>query len=348
MRIQGAVLGVVIVGVLVGCAAPQPDPTAGPSDSPTPTAEVAAVGEAAIPLGCSDLLAVADVADLGPDFDEPLSLAVDEGRIAVDLSVAELQLGALRCAWAARYGASDLHPVIELTIAPSTVTELTPGDEESFSGEFAPVDGMADTLIACAESFVASSDDPTLFNQCDIAQLRTGYRIDLHLTALRASEGTDSSVALDLLSQVDAAVDGAGPARVIEPVAATTDPASVCQGPEIAPLLEHVAATGDPAVDQHETYSTVTTCTWAGEDEYGNPIGPWVSVLPGGAWAIPRLATGVSSPFLPTQPSADGSYVFGVGEGVSVWRAVGDDLVYFVSSDFAVQDGWESFLESAW
>jgi hypothetical protein len=348
MRIQRALLSVVLMGFLAGCTAPpEPDPTTEPSGTPTPEVEVAPVGEAAIPLGCSDILAVEDVAHLGADVDEQLSLAIHENRIKVDMSVAELQLGTLRCIWAARYGSTDFHAVIDLRVAPTTATELVPAEEESYAGVPVAVDGDPATLLACGESFQAD-ESPALYNGCDVTQLRAGYRIDFETSGLKAAAGRDPSVALELLSRIDTAIDAAGPARLVEPVDATTDPAALCRAPEIAPLLEHVGATGDPSIEPSGMFPSVTTCTWTGLDEYGNPLGPWVEVLPGGAWAIPRLGSGVSSIFMPTHASADGSFVIGVGDGVSAWRAIGDDLVHFISNDFDAATGWDAFLESTW
>jgi hypothetical protein len=349
MRVQGVAFAVVVVGALLGCAAPSPSshPTGTPSGTPSGEAEIAPVGESAIPLGCSDILAIEDVADLGAESDQDLSLAIHEDRIAVDMTVADLQLGALRCVWAARYGSTDFHAEIRLRIAPTTMTELVPTDEETHGGPPAAVDGDASALIVCDDSFQAS-DDPALYNVCRVVQLRGGYRIELETSGLRAAEGQDPSVALRLLAGIDAAVDGAGPARVVEPVVGATDPGSLCRAPEIVPLLEHVGATGDPVIEPATDYPGVTRCAWASDDEYGNPSGPWIWVLPGGAWAIPRLGTGVSNIFTPTHPSADGSFVIGNGDEVSAWRAVGDDLVCFVSARLDEGDDWETFLDSTW
>lgn len=344
MRGQGIAV-VLLVAVLVGCTpTPAPDPTEAPSGSPSPVAEVAPVGESALPLGCADLLVETDVADLGPDFDEPVSAAIDESRIVVDMGVVALQLGTLECIWAARYGATDFHAAIELTVAPTTATALDAAAEQSFMGAFAPADGLPGTLLTCADPY-AADETSTLYTNCDIVQLRAGYRLDLETSGL---VGTDASVALGLLATIDAAIDAAPPARVVEPVAGTTDPGAVCTSAELAPVLAHLGATGDPVIAPSDGFPGVTQCTWPGVDEYGNPTGPWARVLPGGAWAIPRLGSGVASIFVPTHPSADGSLVIGVGDGVSVWRAVGDDLVEIVSGDSTKGDGWEAFLEATW
>ncbi len=148
-----------------------------------------------------------------------------------------------------------------------------------------------------------------------------------------------------LLTHIDAAIDGAGPARAIEPVGGTADPASLCVAAEIEPLLAFVGASGAPTVEADVRFPGATTCTWGGNSDSG---GTQVEVLPGGAWAIPRLQTGVASIFMPTHPSADGSFVIGMGDGVSAWRAVGDDLVHFISGNFDARDGWEAFIESTW
>jgi hypothetical protein len=215
------------------------------------------------------------------------------------------------------------------------------------AGPFVPLEGDATTLYSCSDGFQAD-ESPVLYNSCDVVQLRAGYRIDLATSGLKASTGQDSSVALQLIARVDAAIDAADPARVVEPVSGTSDPASVCVAPEIAPVLERLGATGEPDVEQNAWHSGVTTCTWPGMDSYGNKTGPWVDVLPGGAWAIPRLGTGVSSIFMSTHPSADGSFVIGLGDGVSAWRAVGDDLVEIASGDLDATEGWEEFLEATW
>jgi len=348
MRIQGAVVGLTLVAVLVGCTtAPPPDPTSTPSESPTPTVEVAPLGEAAIPLGCSDLLAVTEVANLGPDYDEDLSLAIDESRIAVDMTVAELQRGTLRCIWASRYGSTDFHAAIELRVTPSTATQLVPADEQSYAGEFVAVEGDPTTLYVCSDGFQAD-ESPAMYNSCDVVQLRAGYRVELSTSGLKSSGNPDPSVALQLLATIDSAVDTAGPARAIEPVTGTSDPASVCLAPELTSALAYLGAAGDPVVAPSEYYSGVTTCTWPGEDEYGQETGPWVEVLPGGAWAVPRLGTGVANIFTPTHPSGDGSFVIGFGDNLGAWRAVGDDLVSIYGYNYDARDGWEAFLESAW
>jgi uncharacterized protein YodC (DUF2158 family) len=349
MRIRGAVLGLTLVAVLAGCAAPAGEPTNTPTETPTPTptVEVAPVGEAAIPLGCSDLLAVADVANLGADFDEKLSLAIDENRIAVDMSVSELQQGALRCIWAARYGSTDFHAIVEVTVAPSAATELVPPDVQYSASPFVPLEGDAATLYSCSDSFQAD-ESSALYNSCDVVQLRAGYRIELATSGLKASAGQDSSVAAQLIGKVDAAVDAAGPARVVEPVSGTSDPASVCLAPEIAPALEYLGAAGDPVVAPSEYYPGVTDCKWTGVDAYGNQADTFVYVLPGGGWAIPRLATGVASIFMQTHPSADGTFLIGIGDGLNAWKAVGDDLVAIYGDNYDAHDGWEAFLESTW
>jgi hypothetical protein len=314
---------------------------------PTPTVEVARVGEAAIPLGCSDLLAEAEVANLGADFDEDLSLAISESRIAVDMSVSELQQGTLRCIWAARYGSTDFHAVVEVEVTPSTATEPVAPEVQYSAGPFVPLDGDVTTLYSCSDGFQAD-ESPTLYNSCDVVQLRAGYQIDLATSGLKASAGQDSRVALQLLATIDSAIDAARPAREIEPVTGTADPASVCQSPDLTSALEYLGAAGDPVVAPSEYYPGVTTCTWPGEDEYGQATGPWVEVLPGGAWAIPRLGTGVANIFTPTHPSADGSFVIGFGDNLGAWRAVGDDLVSIYGNNYDARDGWEAFLEVTW
>jgi hypothetical protein len=346
MRIQGAVLGVVLVGLLVGCA--DADPTVAPSETstPTPVAVVAPVGESALPLGCADLLASADVAELGAEFDDDLSLSIDENRIVVSMGVRELQLGTLQCIWAARYGSTDFHASVEVTVAPSTATTLDPTAEQSHAGEFTAVDGEPSMLVACSDGYQAD-ETATLYLNCDVIQLHRGYRIELRSSGLRAPASQDASVVRSLVAKVAAAIDLAEPTRVVEPVDGTSDPASLCRAPEIVPLLERLGAEGDPVVEPSPEYRGVTRCTWSGQDEYGD-VGPWVSVLPGGAWAIPRLGAGVSSIFMPTRPSADGSFVIGVGDGVSAWRAVGNDLVLVESGDFDAAEGWEAFLEATW
>ncbi len=174
-------------------AGPRSDPQS--SESPTPTFEVAPIGEAAIPLDCGDILADADVADLGHEtYDRDIHLSIDAGRIAVDMtSVARLQAGTLSCVWSARYGDTDFHAEISLWISPSEAGALDPSTEPSSRDTFAPLDGDPNTLIACYESFAASSDDPTLFNGCDVVQLIDGYRVELATDALRAAAGRDQS-----------------------------------------------------------------------------------------------------------------------------------------------------------
>lgn len=301
--------------------APSPEstaePTAEPEPTPTPTVEVAPIGEAALPLGCADLLDVSDVA------------------------------GTLRCTWSARYGSTDFHGSVEVRVAPTTATSLDPAAEESYFGPLASHDGDADTLLVCDGGFQAD-DTGLLYNNCEIVRLQAPYRIEVRTLGLRAEAPEGSSVALGLLAKVGSAVDAAPPARVIQSAGGTPDPASVCRAPEVTPLLERLGAVGEPVVSPSAAYPGVTTCVWPGVDEYGNESGPWVSVLPGGAWAIPRLQGGHASIFLPTHPSADGSYLVGVGDGVSAWRAVGDDLVYVLSGDFEATEGWEAFLESIW
>lgn len=348
MRIQGVALGVVLLAFLVGCGNPTPTPpSSSPSVLPSPTPETAPVGEAAIPLGCSDILADADVADLGHDsYDRDIHLAIDEDRIVVDMTaVVALEAGTLHCVWAARYGATDFHAQISLRISPSTSTALDPATEESSVDVFTPVDGDPNTLIACYESFEASSDDPTLFNGCEVIKLTAGYRVELETSALKAAAGRDQTATRSLLTKIDAAIASAGPARAIPDVEGTTNPAALCTSPEIAPLLEYLGAVGDPMVTSS---NSVTTCAWEGVDEYGNDIGPWVHVLPGGAWAIPRLVNGESNIFLPTHPSSDGNVIVGVGDGVSAWRAIGDDLVSISSYDFDATTGWEAVVEATW
>jgi hypothetical protein len=350
MRIVRIVPGLVLVAVLVGCTVSDPTTTSSPTPSETtPAIEVAPLGEAAIPLGCADILDTADVASLGADFDEELVLAIDENRIVIRMdAVAALQSGALHCIWAARYGSTDFHAQIELRISPSTSTTLDPTAEQSYADAFAPLDGDPTTLIACGESFIASSDDPTLYNGCDVVQLRDGYRIELTTNALEAVAGRDQTVARRLVASIGAAVDGAGPARAIAPFAGTSDPAALCTAPELAPLLEHVGAGDEPAITTGVYDPAVTTCDWKGVDDYGQPTGPWVNVLPGGAWAIPRLATGFGNIFVSTHPSADGTFIVGTGDAVSAWRAIGDDLVEFEFGGIEAVEGWEEFLDATW
>jgi hypothetical protein len=350
MRVRGAVVGLTVAAVLAGCAtAPTSGPSNTPSEPSTPVVEVAPVGEAAIPLGCADLLEVADVAGLGTGFEgRLLDVAIDENRIAIDLSVSRLQLGDLHCVWADRYGASDFNSYVELWIGPSTATLLDPAAEQGWSGPLTPIPGYADALIACSEGSITSSDDPTLYNSCEVVDLRGGYRIELDTVGLRAAPGQDLTVATALLAKVDAAVSSAGPARVVEPVEGASSPWTVCTAPELTPVFEYLGVDGAPTISANEYYPGVTDCVWASVDEYGNQAGPFVSVIPGGAWAITRMATGVSTFWIPTRPSSDGTYVVGVGDGMEAWRAIGDDLVRISSYRYDAVDGWEAFLESVW
>lgn len=323
---------------------PGPSPTTVESASPAP---VAAPGEAAIPLGCADLLAVDDLSDLGPDFDDPVGIAVDESRIAVDWSVARLQTGALHCVWASRYAASDFHTEIELWVEPTDATALDPAQESSGIGEFEPVDAVPGGLVACTEAFQAT-DDPALFTSCDAVTVRDGYRIELSTSGIDSAPGRDSTVTTSLLANVDAAVAAAGPARVVEPIGGSSDPATRCTAPELTPVLDYFGAEGSPAVGTATTSTAVTSCGWDVEDEFGD-IGLRVEVLPGGAWALPRLATGISTFWVPTAPSADGTFLIGSGDSVSGWRTLGDDLVaVFASPTGSARDGWAAFLEATW
>jgi hypothetical protein len=310
---------------------------------------VAPVGEAAIPLGCADLLAATDLADRGPAYDEPITVAIDENHVAVDLSVSRLQLGALHCVWASRYGASDFHAHVELWVAPSAATSLDPAAEQTDGGpSFAPIAGSPDALIACADSFVASSDDPTLYNSCEAVELRRGYRIEFAATGLTAAAGQDPTTTTELLGTIEAAIDAAGPARLVESIAGTSTPGSVCTAPELAPVFEYLAVEGSPTITIDEDYPTVTDCVWPGLDDAGNASGPYVSVLPGGAWAIDRMRSGVSTFWIPLHPSDDGTYIVGSGEGVEAWRAIGDDLVKVTAYDYDATEGWEDFLATVW
>ncbi|AYF96820.1 hypothetical protein D7I47_00155 [Protaetiibacter intestinalis] len=286
---------------------------------------------------------------LGSHLDDPIALAVDENRMVVQMdAVAALQAGALHCIWASRYGATDFHAEIELWITPSVATTVDPAAEHSDADAFAPLDGDPSTLIACYESYGGISGDSELFNNCDVVQLRDGYRIDLTTTSLVAVAGRDQTAARKLIAAIGTAVDGAGPARSIATAAGTGDPASLCTAPELVPLLDHVGATGDPTIETGTSDPAVTICAWDGVDGSGNPVGPRVRVLPGGSWAIPGLGTGLSSIFLVTHPSADGTYIVGVGDAVTAWRAIGDDLVEFESENPDAVDGWEGFLEATW
>jgi hypothetical protein len=351
MRVQGAALSLLLLGLLTGCtpssSGSTPDPTS--PAAATDSAEVVPVGSSTIPLDCADLLDGSAVADLGPDDDEPIEPAIDASTIVVAMSdVAALQAGQLHCIWAARYGATDFHAQIEVRISPTDATTLDPGNEESYGDEpLAPFGSDPATLLWCSEPF-APTEDSAQFNTCEVVQLRRGYRITIEAIGLEAGPGRDSSVAADLLEAIDAAVDAAGGPRTIETVTGAADPASLCTGPEIAPVLQRLGAVGDPLVETYGNDPVVTTCEWSGVDENGNPTGPTVEVLPGGAWAIPRLRTGIASIFLPTHPSTDGSLIIGVGDGVSAWRAIGGDLVSITSWDYDAVDGWESFIEATW
>lgn len=339
-----AVAVLVVVGTLSACAAAADDgePTTPPSPAASPTTEFAPAGTSALPLGCADLLDVTDLIAVGPDSDEPISVAVDESRIEVGMRIAELQRGTLHCVWASRYGASDFHAQIDLTVAPAPATALDPATEDSHHGAYAALDGDAASLVACTDSFPAD-ESAALYNGCDLVRLVGGYRIELGIMGLKAAAGRDTSIVVRLADMISAAIDEAGPARMIAPAQAGDDPASLCRAHEVAAVLAELAVSGDPSIDDGQTFEGVTTCVWERSDSWTS-----VYVIPGGAWAIEPLATGVATPFLPTHPSRDGSFIVGIGEGLSAWRAIGDDLVAIYSDDVDLRDDWEAFLESVW
>lgn len=352
MSRQGVLVRFVVLAAataaLAACAPAEPAATSepGPSETAVPVV-VAAPGESAIPLGCADLLDVAAVADLGPSFDDPIAVAVDETRIAVDWSVARLQDGALHCVWASRYAASDFHAEIELWVAPTTATALDAASESSPIGDFGVADGVPGAIVACAEAFRAT-EAPDLFTSCDAVAIVAGYRVEVATSGLTSGPGRDPSATTSILADIVAAVPSAGPARTVAPSAASGTPAAACTSPELAPVLAYFGAEGAPVVGTDDEFPAVTSCRWDVEGEFGD-IGLRVEVLPGGAWALPRLATGVSTFWVPTAPSADGTFLIGSGDSVSGWRTLGDDLVeVFASPSGAARDGWAAFLESTW
>ena len=349
MRRAGLVVGIIGIAVsvgLAGCA-----PSSGRFDLGTgtePGVEYAARGTSAIPLGCADLLAVADVAGMSPAGEPPMADVIDEARIAQDMSVSELQAGALRCVWSNNYGGTDFSRSVHVTVAPSTATALDPATEPPniYGGGWVEAAAEHPTLESCLDDSWAGN--------CTIVQLRAGYRIDLDILASDTpSLGPAAAFSHGIVEAIGSRVDAAGPARAIAP-APDTDIAARCAAPEVTMVVAARGGSGPPSVAANSDYATVIDCTWMVANPDGSPYPEdytlTVSVLPGGAWAVDRIASGVGAYGNNYRPASDGGYLVSEGFfGLGAFRALGDDLIQ-VTAPYrdGDPDAWVQQLAAAW
>lgn len=340
-----AVVVSVLVLALAGCAGVEAAPAPAPESSaptPAPTVEPV-VGQSALPLGCADLLTEAQVRTVVPEWVN----TVDEAHISQSLSsVADLQSGELRCGWGdSGWPGTGWSDAIQLAVAPDTATQLdlrarsdSEPDLEALPGD--PNTGIGDCSYGSG------------YGHCFVAQLRSGYRVDLDVWARLSSDAEIRDRALALLDGIGAAIDTAGPQRIVEAPPGSSEPAALCDDPAVRTLVDVRGATGAPTVstDASRPLAVITTCRWEVPDSSSLPQGRiTVEVLSGGAWAVPQLAHGVPYIMLGYRPSADGSYLVGGGDDVSALRALGDDLVVvWAPSSPDDPSVWEQQLAEVW
>jgi len=347
MRRTGVVVGIVVAAMLAGCASPGGGGAVNPDGTVEPSIEYAPVGSAAIPVGCAELLSVADVASISPAGEPPMADVIDENRIAQDMSVAQLQAGSLRCIWSNNYGGTDFNRTVRLTVSPSTATTLDPATEpENYFGSWSDAGEEQPTLISCQEGGGLGG--------CLFVQLRAGYRIDLSIDGVDAPTlDALTSLSRGLLATVGAAVDAAGAPQSIAPTP-DIDIATLCAAPEVTSVIAARGGSGAPSVAANPSYPAVIDCSW----EVANPDGsPYpedytvtVSVLPGGAWAVDRIASGVGAYGNNYRPASDGDYLVSEGFfGLGAFRSLGNDLIQ-VSAPYrdGDPDAWVQQLAAAW
>lgn len=184
---------------------------------------------------------------------------------------------------------------------------------------------------------------------CKLAQLRGGYRMDLWVTAKFGSDDEMRSRSLDILERVGAAVDGAGPQRVVAVPQGASNPAALCDDPIVRAVITARGAVGAPSVANGHDPS-ITVCRWDDVPSISSPPTPLlVEVLPGAAWAMPRVASGIPHIMLSYKLSSDGSYLWGGGDGVSAMRSIGDDLVVINSDQLdGDPEAWDQLLAATW
>lgn len=339
-RLRGAVLVAGLVAVaLVGCA-PAATPTPAPSSTPTPqpTAD-AVVGKSALPLGCADLLTTADLAGL-----VEVKIVVDETHLVQSAEeAARAQAGQLLCGWGdAEFRGTGWSDQLELRILPTADTSIPESDD---SGDrLVPVEAAVPTSVGRCSSDGAHAS-------CRMIQLRDGYRVELQLSAMSPSDDTIRASAETLLGTIGAAVDSAGPQRVVAQPDGVARPASLCAEPDIRTVVDARGAAGEPTVTSTSfDEATLVTCTWTVDDPWsGTPSPITVSVLPGGAWAMPSLADGVGVYPLWYEPSPSGAYLVGSGDWLGALRVRGADLVALGAPQGPDDPGaWELQLDAAW
>jgi hypothetical protein len=333
MRFRGVSLVFVAVLALAGCT-PGPEVPESPSASPNPVGEPALLGQSALPLGCSDLIAPTDLSAVYPG----IAVAIDEQHVAQDMTVALVQSGALACAWSNDFGATGTHGEVRLTVALSAATSLDPAIE--------PVVSVIPwSLVAGPHPTVATCMALESVGSCDQVQLRGGYRVDLSVVGNAESAEQISALSAGLLEHVGAAIDDAPAPRILTEPVGTTDPAALCVDPAIEPITAARGATGTPVIST-DAQSHVTRCSWQ-VGGVGHTVE--VAVLPGGSWAFEALAGGVGSFPLWYELAPDGDYLVGEGDWLGAFRVIGDDLVQITApngSDDPV--AWEALLAQTW
>lgn len=345
MRSPGIVVAIVAAVALAGCAPGGGAPGPGAPGLGAPGVEYAPLGTSAIAAGCADLLPLDRVAGMSPEGEPAMVDVIDENRIAQDMSVAALQAGALRCVWSNNYGGTDFKRSVWLTVWPSTETTLDAATEpESYYGPWNDTGEDIPTLFACEHY----GD----MGNCSLVQLRAGYRIELIVEAVTSSGLPEmATFARRILAGIGDGVDAAGPARAIAPWP-LTDVAAVCAAPEITAVVAARGGAGAPQIAPNPYNEGVVDCSWQVDNPYGSTYEDdytlYVSVLPGGAWAMDRLATGVGSVGGMYQPVDDyllGTPIFSVG----AMRTIGNDLVRVIAP-FRDDDpeAWERAIASAW
>lgn len=286
----------VLLALLTGCAtgdvAEPPSVAPTPTATPTPTLAAPVAPQSILPLACADLFSAEEASAL---VLEEVSVIEDESSVRNLSAIAARQAGLLYCRWGGE-DATDNSPNFRLDVS------ILPDAAEAFDvGVWQVDDGATVYPAGSTTSEYRCYQILESYGACFVNVLVDGFWARAELSNRGEESGFTSAVAdTTLMSIVDtltAAIEGAAAPRAAwEPPAGALSGA-ICGGGTVP------AGTGEslryPEFVAHDrVVRPECTVTGASGTSYG------LTVVVGGAWALPTMMEELRSPWYEVGPLA--------------------------------------------